>query len=399
MNYQNNLKPGQDPLLSFSLTRDQYRQTREFHHTIVHESKLLNTGEEDKSYFTDISQCTRFLIAKDFDQEEALEAWKRWVSWRTTRKPYKISEDDVKESLATGKTFYFGKDREGCPCLYIIMKNMSPKVSAEIEVLNGIYHLELGCKLADKSRLGQLNVIFDMKGFSRKSLPPFALGLFIDLLKILQDNYPERLRRLIILNANWVYKALYAVIKPLLSNRTTHKFIVSRDHKVLHDYIDKENILLMHGGTANWRYFHIGMQIDKGIGEFEAPLEPKELDEDDLEEEEDEEEEKVGVSESDSSVVTPKNCENRYSSNSQASTTAEKVHLRPSMRGDMYEEEMVMRKATVFDEEDYYDCSFGQNGFYQGGCNPESDLIPFEKFQEEEIKSTGVVINRCSLRG
>lgn len=41
--------------------------------------------------------------------------------------------------------------------------------------------------------------------------------------QMLQDYYAERLGRMYILKANWLYKTMYAIIKPFLSRKTKDK--------------------------------------------------------------------------------------------------------------------------------------------------------------------------------
>ena len=43
---------------------------------------------------------------------------------------------------------------------------------------------------------------------------------------LLQDFYAERLALAIIINANWVYKAAFLMIKPFLAKRTKEKIII-----------------------------------------------------------------------------------------------------------------------------------------------------------------------------
>lgn len=393
MSYPRKSETVVDPLVHFSLKRDQHRQAQEFHHAVQLEIKTQTTGDEPASFFTDITRCTRILIAKSYNQIEALETWKKWIQWRVSKKPYKISEDQIKASLLSGKAYYFGEDREGCPCLYIIMSKIDSNIKTEVEILFGIYMLEQGCKLADQNGPGQLNVILDMKGYNRKNMTSNVVGVFIELLKILQDNYPERLRRLLVLNATWLFKIVYATVKPFMSQRTQEKFIVRNDHKILHDFIDKDKILAMHEGNSTWEY---KWPQEKEIQVEEKLPKPEELKIDTSFKQRDardnEEEEEKGEL---LNIETPeKKPRNRDSASSIASSGSEKIHLRPSMNSEAFKQ----KKETIFEGDIYYDCTYNNKGFYHGGLNTGSDLIPFEKLEEEQITSTGVVVGRCSMR-
>jgi hypothetical protein len=57
-------------------------------------------------------------------------------------------------------------------------------------------------------------------------------------MSILQDNYAERLHKIIILYPNLFFKSVFAVIKPFLSQRSKDKFILVSNVKDLLNTVD-----------------------------------------------------------------------------------------------------------------------------------------------------------------
>ena len=51
---------------------------------------------------------------------------------------------------------------------------------------------------------------------------------------MMQDYYAERLSRIYVINANWMYKMAYALIKPFLAQKTKDKVkLFMSDHPLL----------------------------------------------------------------------------------------------------------------------------------------------------------------------
>jgi hypothetical protein len=51
---------------------------------------------------------------------------------------------------------------------------------------------------------------------------------------MMQDYYAERLSRIYVINANWMYKMAYALIKPFLAQKTKDKVkLFMFDHPLL----------------------------------------------------------------------------------------------------------------------------------------------------------------------
>ena len=114
--------------------------------------------EVDLSYYINDDCIKRMLIARENNEEKALEMWKKWLvkqyyiqDWRQDYKPDKIAEESILRELKTGKAFLHGFDREGRPCIVIKSALHFPDKSEFEEAYRfGIFIIEKASKLADE---------------------------------------------------------------------------------------------------------------------------------------------------------------------------------------------------------------------------------------------------------
>ena len=67
-------------------------------------------------------------------------------------------------------------------------------------------------------------VIYDRTGFDKKKhFDDELMKKTKELVGMLQDFYAERLAVMYILNVNWFFRVMYAMMKPFLTKRTTDK--------------------------------------------------------------------------------------------------------------------------------------------------------------------------------
>jgi hypothetical protein len=69
-------------------------------------------------------------------------------------------------------------------------------------------------------------VILDLNGVGFSNIPMGRLKVFI---KTIQNNFPGRLFRLIVVNANWYMRSFWALLNPFFDDYTRQKMIMSGD--------------------------------------------------------------------------------------------------------------------------------------------------------------------------
>jgi hypothetical protein len=99
----------------------------------------------------------------------------------------------------------------------------------------------------------KLTSIIDLKGLGRKHLKKSAYSLFKTISKIDQDNYPEILGKLFIVNAPAIFSVAWKTIKPFLDPNTRQKITILRGdyQKVLLEHVDAESLPAFLGGKCN----------------------------------------------------------------------------------------------------------------------------------------------------
>ena len=69
-------------------------------------------------------------------------------------------------------------------------------------------------------------------------------------MKKMDDNYPERSKRIIIIHAPTIFYLIWQVIGGYSHRRTKEKIEIHSDPNVLHKFIAKDQLPKKYGGTA-----------------------------------------------------------------------------------------------------------------------------------------------------
>ena len=94
--------------------------------------------------------------------------------------------------------------------------------------------------------------IMDLEGLGKQHLTGKGIGYFKAVIAASQDNYPEVMGSLFIINAPWVFNIAWKMVRPLLHQNTLDKIhILGADYqKVLQRYIDPKHIPVEFGGQC-----------------------------------------------------------------------------------------------------------------------------------------------------
>ncbi|WAR03476.1 RALB-like protein [Mya arenaria] len=75
-------------------------------------------------------------------------------------------------------------------------------------------------------RVDGLTVIMDMEGVTTRMMWRPGMQMYLHLVKVLEDNYPEMLKRLFVINAPAIFPILYKLARPLISDEMRNKIHV-----------------------------------------------------------------------------------------------------------------------------------------------------------------------------
>ena len=255
-------------------------------------TKVLPGHAELAATYSD-AEFRRFLVARNGKVKDAATMLNNSLQWFKTPlkgctdfKPLTIIEQHQKlpeEALQTPiwqeyvKYDVRGHTRDGCPIYWEGTGGISAIFH---EVKKHLTEDELVCRHAlvqeahFKIRAPHASifygkevthgfVVLDMTGLI-VMVDPSAISACIRLLSNDQNNYPERLKAVYVINAPWYFTGIWALITPFLDAKTCAKFkVLGADYyDELIKIVDESNIPEHLGGTRPFTYHCDSLQVD-----------------------------------------------------------------------------------------------------------------------------------------
>lgn len=186
-------------------------------------------------------------------------------------------------------------DKQGRPVYFDVTGQMDVKLINAIATMEEMMDIHINqCEyiatrlypLASEragKKIYQITSVVDLKGLSKKQLTKKAYAFLKALAKCDQDNYPESLGKLLMINVPMVFKVVWKIVKPWLDQRTRDKIFVCKGKDVakeLLNLIDKENLPVAYGGTCKCEGGCIqNSELEQGYRAFALRKEGKALEE------------------------------------------------------------------------------------------------------------------------
>ncbi|KFD72244.1 hypothetical protein M514_01341 [Trichuris suis] len=216
--------------------------------TALEESRLVelrnslvnaNTGKIPND-----AHLLRFLRAADFDVDRGQEMVVKSMMWRKQHNVDRILSTYNKPVVFVDyfPGFWHNYDLEGRP-LYIFrlgqldFKGLLRAVGEEgimKHVLNfceeGLRRTEEATKIFGKpirqACLGAWTLLVDLDGMSIRHLWRPAIRTLLDIIEIVQENYPETMGSMLIVRAPRVFPILWTLVSPFINEKTANKFMI-----------------------------------------------------------------------------------------------------------------------------------------------------------------------------
>ncbi|XP_059445551.1 uncharacterized protein LOC132177305 [Corylus avellana] len=226
---------------SFSLESNEIEQSK------VGIMRALVEAEDPSAKEEDDLMIRRFLRARDQDIERASNLFLKYLSWRRTFVPNgSISTSEITNELAHNKLFMQGMDKKGRP-IVVCFGGRHKQNNLEEFKRFVVYSLD---KICSRMPSGQEKFVCigDLKGWGYSSSD---IRGYLAALSILQDCYPERLGKLIMVHVPYIFMTAWKMVYPFIDSNTKKKIIFVENKKLrstLLSDIDESQLPDAYGG-------------------------------------------------------------------------------------------------------------------------------------------------------
>ena len=233
-------------------------------HTFKEEVK--KTGKYNENEHTDYI-LHRFLRARKSDVSKASVMFSDYLEWRK-----EAQVDDIVQNYSFPEAskvaeiyprFYHKTDKLGRPVYFEILGKMHVdalfSVTTSERLIKGyireyeklLNYRFVACGLKVGKHLEQGCSILDLKGVPLSQFNQVR-KVVQQVSSVAQNYYPETLGKMFIINAPFLFKGIWSMIKPMLDENTVSKISVlgSNYEADLLEVIDKNNLPSSYGGTC-----------------------------------------------------------------------------------------------------------------------------------------------------
>uniref|UniRef100_A0ACD5WD01 Uncharacterized protein n=1 Tax=Avena sativa TaxID=4498 RepID=A0ACD5WD01_AVESA len=215
----------------------------------VAELRAIVEAQDPAAKEEDDFMLRRFLRARDHNVGKASAMFLKYLAWKRAAKPNgPITDDEVRNELAQEKLYVQGHDKMGCPMVYLFgCRHIAAKRDINEFKRYVVYILDNTCANLPAGQ-EKFAAVVDLKGFGYANCDVRAM---LESLDIMQNNYPERLGRVLLIHVPYVFMAAWKMVYPFIDDNTKKKFVFVADKDLdatLRDALDEHQLPEEFGG-------------------------------------------------------------------------------------------------------------------------------------------------------
>ncbi|KAJ3930536.1 MAG: CRAL/TRIO domain-containing protein [Lentinula lateritia] len=214
---------------------------------------IEKSGElmEEEQFWLSYECQLRYLRATKWKVDDAIKRLESTLKWRREFGLYThITPEYIAPEAVTGKEILFGYDVYGRPAFYMIpSRQNTTEATRQIEF--AVWMLERCIDLMDEG-VESLSLLIN---FADKAKNP-SMSTSRTVLSILQNHYPERLGKALVINVPYLVNIFFKLITPFIDPITVQKLKFNPD--VVKDGIFAEDQVMKEfwGGNQDFEYDH-----------------------------------------------------------------------------------------------------------------------------------------------
>lgn len=213
-------------------------------------TKVIESEAGLAEHYSDTQCLLRFLRARKFKVDKSFAMIEVDSEFRADFRGKDWSMEDFSSLISfadDGLIRQGGFDKVGRPVIYCKPSLFFPSMVTDQDELVAffVYYMDTLLSMAAKNNQEDFTAIADLAGWSMKN---FSMELMRIMIGLLQNHYPERLGRVFVINAPWVFRGAWKMIYPLLDERTRCKIYLQSDSKIKETIAEAE-LEMSYGGV------------------------------------------------------------------------------------------------------------------------------------------------------
>ena len=186
-------------------------------------------GELIRAILLNPRSARRYLVARQWKMGPATEMLKGSVEWYAQEKPHFLSPTEMASQIRHGHMYSRGFDKHGHPCVMLRVHTERDPHTNEQKLNFMIYSMLKAVAMMGEGD-GKMVWLVSCTGYNLKHNGD--VGFARSLNAVLANHFPERLFRVYIFDAPFVFRMMYKCIAPFLDEVTKQKFVfVNNGHE------------------------------------------------------------------------------------------------------------------------------------------------------------------------